>query len=71
MRCADAAAHEAGILGEDEDAARRDLRRTIKAARANGVPLEMILKDVSTVRYDPKRLWRWAEIAIEESETLS
>lgn len=55
----------------DEDAVRRDLRRTIRAARQNGAPLEMILKDVSTVRYDPKRLWRWAEIAIEESETIS
>lgn len=53
----------------DETAARKDVRRTIDAARANGVPLEMILKDVSTVRYDPKRLWRWAEIAMEESET--
>ncbi len=55
----------------DESAARGDLRRTILAARENNVPLEMILKDVSTVRYDPKRLWRWAEIAIEESETFS
>jgi hypothetical protein len=54
----------------DEDAARRDLTRTIRAAHENQVPLEMILKDVSTVRYDPKRLWRWAKIAIEESETL-
>ena len=54
----------------DEDMARKDLRRTILAARAHDVPLEMILKDVSTVRYDPKRLWRWAEIAREETETI-
>ena len=52
----------------DEEAVRADLRRTIRAAKQNGVCLEMILKDISTVRYDPKRLWRWAEIAREETE---
>jgi len=25
------------------------------------------MKDISTVRYDPPRLWRWAEIAVEET----
>ena len=50
----------------DEDAVRADLRRTIDAARRNGVQLEMILKDISTVRYDPRRLWRFSEIALEE-----
>lgn len=51
----------------DEDAVREDLRRTIKAAKDNGVCLEMILKDISTVRYEPQRLWRWSEIAAEET----
>lgn len=51
----------------DEDVVRADLRRTIKAAQSNGVCLEMILKDISTVRHDPRRLWRWAEIAAEET----
>ena len=46
---------------------RRDLRRTITAARVNGKSLEMILKDISTVRYDPARLWRFSEIALEEA----
>ncbi|NLG25456.1 MAG: hypothetical protein GX558_08880 [Clostridiales bacterium] len=50
----------------DEDQVRADLRRTIKAARAYNRPLEMILKDISTVSRDPARLWRWAEIAMEE-----
>ena len=50
----------------DEDAVRADLRRTIDAARRNGVQLEMILKDISTVRYEPQRLWRFSEIALEE-----
>lgn len=51
----------------DEDAVRADLRRTIRAAKDNGVCLEMILKDISTVRYEPQRLWRWSEIAAEET----
>ena len=50
----------------DEDALRRDLRRTIAAARKNSVQLEIILKDISTVRYQPQRLWRYSEIVLEE-----
>lgn len=50
----------------DEEAVRRDLRETIEAAKRYNRSLEFILKDISTVRNDPKRLWRWAEIAMEE-----
>jgi hypothetical protein len=25
-------------------------------------------KDISTVRYQPQRLWEWAQIAMEEAE---
>ena len=53
----------------DEEAVRRDQRRTIAAAKAHGLRLEMILKDISTVKYKPERLWRWSQIA--EEETLS
>jgi hypothetical protein len=52
----------------DEDAVRADLRRTIAAARAHDLRLEMLLKDISTVKYEPQRLWRWAEIAEEETQ---
>ena len=51
----------------DEDVVRADLRRTITAAKANGLGLELLLKDISTVRNDPQRLWRWSEIALEET----
>lgn len=51
----------------DEDGIRADLRRTINAARENGVALEMILKDVSTIQNDVSRLERWSEIAVEEA----
>ena len=42
-----------------------DLELTCRCARENGRPLELILKDVSTVRFDPSRLSRWNEIAME------
>lgn len=51
----------------DEDAVRADLRRTIEAAGKHGLRLELLLKDISTVKYEPRRLWRWAEIAKEET----
>jgi hypothetical protein len=44
-------------------AVEEDLRATLKACRANGCPVELILKDISTVRYQPQRLWEWAAIA--------
>lgn len=50
----------------DEQMVRDDLRRTMQAAGRHRVNLEFILKDISTVRHDPKRLWRWAELAMEE-----
>ncbi len=42
----------------------KDLRHTLQAARANRVNLEYILKDVSTVRYQPQRLTQWADTAM-------
>jgi len=48
----------------DEEAVRADLQETKDICARHGCPLEIILKDISTVRYDPQRLSRWAEIAI-------
>ncbi|MCL1857027.1 MAG: hypothetical protein FWF84_05245, partial [Kiritimatiellaeota bacterium] len=47
----------------DEKRVRDDLTLTRDICRAHGCPLEFILKDISTVRYEPRRLARWAEIA--------
>jgi hypothetical protein len=47
----------------DPEAVARDLRATVAACAPHGCPLEFILKDISTVRYEPSRLWEWAEIA--------
>ena len=47
----------------DEDLIRKDLTATRDICREYNCPLELIQKDISTVRNDPRRLWRWAEIA--------
>jgi hypothetical protein len=40
-----------------------DLRETVDACARHGCPVELILKDISTVCYQPERLWEWAEVA--------
>ena len=36
--------------------------------RARGCHVELIMKDISTVRYAPERLWQWAAMAMEVAE---
>lgn len=50
----------------DEDFIRRDIRKTIAAAKAHNRNLEFLLKDISTVSHNPACLWRWQEIVMEE-----
>jgi hypothetical protein len=40
-----------------------DLRETLEACARHGCPVELILKDISTVCYQPQRLWEWADVA--------
>ncbi|MBN1817574.1 MAG: hypothetical protein JW828_09440 [Sedimentisphaerales bacterium] len=47
--------------------ARADIRRVLDCARGQ-CHIELIMKDISTVRYEPHRLWEWATIAMEEAE---
>jgi hypothetical protein len=57
------------ILAEDvwqPDRARNDLREFLE--QAEGCHVELIMKDISTVRYHPQRLWQWAEIAVQVAE---
>jgi hypothetical protein len=49
--------------------ARAELRAVLEATR--GLAVEVILKDISTVRREPERLWAWAEIAMEEVERFA
>ena len=39
--------------------------------RPAGCHVELIMKDISTVRYHPKRLWEWAAIAMEVAEEFA
>ncbi len=50
----------------DPARARADLEEFLDQAR--GCHVELIMKDISTVRYEPRRLWEWAEIAVETAE---
>lgn len=53
----------------DEDLARRDIREVLEKAGGK-CHIEFIMKDISTVRYEPQRLWEWVRIATEEVENF-
>jgi hypothetical protein len=58
------------VLAESEwspEKARADIRDVLEKTAA-GCHVEFIMKDISTVRYDPRRLWEWSEIVMEEIE---
>ena len=48
----------------EPDRVERDLRDTLERCNRHGCPVEFILKDISTVCYQPQRLWEWADIAM-------
>ena len=49
----------------DADTVREDLTTTKTICEQHKCPLEFILKDISTVRYEPQRLVEWGKIAME------
>jgi len=54
------------VLAEDDwrpGLAREQLRSFLE--KAQGCRIEIIMKDISTVRYQPQRLWEWEQIAME------
>lgn len=53
----------AEVFSEDE--IRKEISDTLKACERNGCSVEFILKDLSTVKCQPQRLWRWNEIVVE------
>jgi hypothetical protein len=61
------------IFAEDNwhpDRARADLIEFVEAG-ADRCHIEFIMKDISTVRYEPQRLWEWARIAMEVAEEFA
>lgn len=60
------------IFAEDvwnPEKARMDLRDALE--KTKGCPVEVVMKDISTVKYEPQRLWDWARIAVEEAGRVS
>ena len=49
--------------GWEPEAVEADLRRTLDACVRHECPVELILKNISTVRNRPGRIWEWAAIA--------
>jgi hypothetical protein len=49
--------------------AREELVQVLE--KAQDCVVEVIMKDISTVRYQPQRLWEWAEMAREVTETFA
>ncbi len=47
---------------------RKDLLGVLE--RTSGCVVEVIMKDISTVRYEPRRLWEWSEIAMDAVLTI-
>lgn len=45
------------------DRVRRDLQATVDICARHACPLEFIIQDISTVRYEPRRLWQWIDVA--------
>jgi hypothetical protein len=50
------------------DKARHELETVLDKAKAHGCVVEVIMKDISTVRYEPQRLWEWSRMATELTE---
>lgn len=58
------------VLAKDSwnpEEAHQALRAVLEKTSRYGCVVEIIMKDISTLRYQPQRLWQWAEIAREEA----
>lgn len=56
--------------GWNPDRARADLTQFLEQASGR-CHVELIMKDISTVRRRPERLWQWATIAMEVAEEFA
>ena len=52
-------AHVAGVT--DPDVIRREMEDTVRVCQKHGCPLDITLKDISTVGYRPENLMVWAQ----------
>lgn len=51
--------------------AREELETKLKIAKQYNCKVEIIMKDISTVRHEPQRLWEWARIATEIADKFA
>lgn len=49
----------------DEAALRAEIGETLDVCRANGVPVEFVLKDISSCGHNPENIFRWAQIVMD------
>ena len=64
--------HNPALLAGDDwdpELVRRDLTGILE--RLRGMHVEIIMKDISTVCYEPQRLWDWARIASEVAQEFA
>ncbi|MCX8171369.1 MAG: hypothetical protein N3E47_05300 [Candidatus Bathyarchaeota archaeon] len=47
----------------DPESVRKDIEEKLRVAKEYNCIIEIHLKDISTVNYQPQRLWEWAQIA--------
>ena len=60
------------VLAWDEwnpEQARKELRTVLE--KTKGCTVELIMKDISTCRRDPRRIWEWCDMAIEIAEQFA
>jgi hypothetical protein len=53
------------------DEAREELVNSLQHALKNRCSVEVIMKDISTVRYQPRRLWDWVKMATGVAEMMT
>ena len=49
----------------DEDDRRKELSKILTASKRNNCHMDIVLKDISTINYNPENIIRWEKIAME------
>jgi hypothetical protein len=53
------------ITGDEEaETIEKDIRETVDVCARYGCPVEIIMKDISTVQYKPQNLWEWVDVTM-------
>jgi hypothetical protein len=50
--------------------AAKELENMLEITHRHRCPVELIMKDITTVRYQPQRLWEWTRMAAEAAERI-